>query len=66
MLLQNVWVDIINIAKIMSHLEYSEVLYMFHNIRHTPVTGQHAPGFLKLLLCRHLYVCVSAPKAINS
>ena len=34
--------------------------------------GWHAPGFLKLIQCRHLYVCVcvfvcvSAPEAINN
>ena len=32
--------------------------------------GQRAPGFLKLILCGRLYVCVfvcvSAPEAINN
>ena len=27
---------------------------------------QHMPGFVKLFLCRHRYVCVFSPEAINN
>ena len=31
-----------------------------------PGVHRRAPGFLKLFLCGRLYVCVSAPEAINN
>ena len=43
-----------------------------HSFLNQTRTGQHMPGFLKLFLCRCLYVCVcicvcvSAPEAINN
>ena len=40
----------------------------YHFLVVKPGTRQHAPGFLKLFLCRCLcmFVCVSAPEAINN
>ena len=47
--------------------EGTHICTLFLNQAHT---GQHAPGFLKLVWCRCLYVCmfvrVSAPEAVNN
>ena len=40
------------------------VFYIFKTEAHQLQAG--TPGFLKLLMCGRLYVCVPAPKAINT
>ena len=58
----------------LQHTKFTEVLKIFIISDIIFKTGEHwsqagSPGFLKLFLCRHLYVCMflcACPKGVNN